>query len=305
MRDNPRMEVRFLAEGARLHDAVVRASQSPGRRVFTWTQQEGSRAAMWIIRFAQSFIDLITWHGMRQQTLAEQPADMDMNLADKQARRRANDTVERSQGSDRPEVLAAFEVGTPSVRLLVQYLSYSNTVLNQIYGESTVARRFAKGLSLILLISFMETALRSLVTGEWLGGEDAEGDAPMDRMATRLVENAGRNVTGMLPLFGPMILGFWGREEGNRLNAVPAASAIRTSARGINSIFGWLEGSGDLSVRELGMAATIFTGGIPVMAFSNRLDYLAQVKRGEVDPVNNWDFIRGILSGRASPASER
>ncbi len=300
MEGNPRMRERFSQHGQRMWDYLSRQGRGPIERLFSVTKTEGTRIAFLPIRFMQSIVDIITWHGAYQQAIAESSDTADMNRLQQDSIQKANDAVERSQGSSRPESLAPFEVGTPIQKSYTQFLNFSNGILNQILAPRTVRGKLGLLMSLPLAIGFFETFLRALANGL---PEDEDGDGILDDLAMELGTNYLRNVAGLIPVFGPMLLAF-SQGEGDRLSTAPAGSAMRLAWDGVSSFFD----EQDIDARDtknIGIMLTLITGGIPIAPIADRLSYIQAVEEGSIDPTSEWDFMRGLLTGRSSEASRR
>ena len=296
-----RMDDRLRTHTHKIQEYLNRHSAAPFRRGAIGVRDATGHLAWGPMRIMQGMVDVITWHGAYQQSIAESPADADMDMVEKRAAHDADLAVERSQGGFTPESRARHQVDTPVMQLFHQFMSFGNNLMNKMLTESALKKtkvgRFATFLWIPITLSLWETAIRSVAEG-W--PEDEDDDGPLDELAKRYAINLTRNVVGVIPFVGGSAASAMTGESA-RIGGVPAISAVKSGVRGITSLFDDKEG---VNVDDLGMMLTIFTG-IPIRAVTKHGEYMLKVQSGEVQPTSDLDFVRGALTGRASEGSRR
>lgn len=264
----------------------------------TWgaVQRWTARHAYFMQRAVQNVVDVVTWSAAFEQATEN-------GLEQDAAVREADSVVRRAQGSSTPEDVAAYEAGSPFVRLFTQFSGYFNTILNQLASAQPGDR--AK----TLLLAFSIPALTGAAIQQafWGGWDDEEGDGYDDEVAAWALGSQLRAAASLAPGFGPAITSLLSSDRpGDRLSLSPAISAVQAAKRGVETLVGLTAGEqaelrgGD--VRDLLTALSLLTG-LPIAAAGKPLGYAQDVQRGAVVPSGAVDTVRGLLSGRASPGT--
>ncbi len=279
---------------------LTRASR--GARAWTWLQQEGGNFAYFPQRILQGgIVNPITWHGAYQQAIVEAPEGLSLEEVEKRAVEFADLALERSQGSNNPESLAAYEVASPLWRLFTQFGSYSNAVLNQITSSPKGPGQAASAMALtIAAVAAGEGAIRVVLGGEV---DDEDGDGYLDDLAFFYGKMLARQAAGLIPVAGPAFMAL-AESEGTRLNAMPGITAVQAAARGFVAIADLVSGEEvtGYQARAIGSFLTT-TLGVPLMPLGRTAGYATDVSSGRVTPTSTYDYVRGLIIGRASDAS--
>lgn len=261
-------------------------------------RDEAQLAAFLPQRIVQGTVDVMTWHGAYQQSLAESRADGSITLAEAEAEavRVADLTVVRTQGSNNPEHLAAVEVNTPQAKLALAFTGYSNTVMNQVMAAGPGwAPRLRAGLWVLVVPALLESTLRVLVQG---APEDDDGDGIEDELFAHYAKGLARNATALVPVAGPMLLEAI-QSEGMRVQDSPGSAAIGQVVR-MAFTAGQAAAGEDPSaadVRMIGIGLTLLTG-FPVHPVTRGVGYAMDVESGKRQPDGALDYARGVLVGR-------
>lgn len=263
------------------------------------TSRALDRAALLPQRFTQGFVDLVTWHGAYQQAMAEAKADGTVTLeqAEKAAAEAADAAVRHTQGGGGPEDLAAYEAGTPVMKLLTQFGSYSNVVLNSVLAAGdTRTQRAAAALWVLLVPALLEPTIRMLLVG---APDDDDGDGRMDELAALYAGGVVRNVVGLVPGAGPMALAM-AESDGKRVLSSPAASTMQAAFRGVAGLADMVTGERaptGADARAWAQLMTMLTG-MPLVPVGRAAGYALDVEAGKRKPTGTADYLRGLVVGR-------
>jgi hypothetical protein len=268
------------------------------RAVLRFRQKLG-RAAFWAQRIVQGTVDTVTWHGAYQQSMANSKTDGSLTLeqAEAIAVRDADLAVRRSQGSGNPEDVAAFEATTPLMKLMLQFMSYPNLVLNQIMTAGHgISPRVRALLWTLLVPAITESTLKMLLTGM---PDDDDGDGLEDELALHYAKGVARNAAGLVPVIGPMALAM-AESEGQRVMQSPAGSLMQSVFQAFYETERLIQDGEPTArgLRALGTALTVATG-FPIVPLTRAAAYEIDVEQGRrPEPVNVVDRLRGLIVGR-------
>lgn len=255
------------------------------------TQQAFARWAFLPQRLTQGVVDVVTWHGAHQQAVAN-------GLDHEAAVAEADGAVRRSQGSQNPEDMAAYEVTSPFVQLFTQFGSYSNVVLNSVLSAS--GGRFPRARAFgwtVLLPALIEGTIRTALLARL---DDEDDDGPADEIGALYGKSILRNVAGLVPGVGPMLLGL-AEHDGRDVMRSPAASVIGATWRGFFAAGDAVPGGDEFTgqdARDLGLLLTAITG-FPLGAAGRGFGYRQDEATGKLPPARSAvDYVRGVIVGR-------
>lgn len=198
--------------------------------------------------------DTTTWHGAFEQAVAD-------GMDDASAVERADSAVRMLQGSQNPEDLAGYEAQTPIGKLFTQFGSFSNLMLNQILSAQGIGGKARATAFALLIPALIEVVIREGLTG---GPDDEDQDGVVDDWAASLGRGVVRNVAGLIPVAGPMMMAL-AESEGTRV-ASPFSTAIGGFAKGMFEAAEAVGGD-DLTAAEATAIAAVFSLlGIPIAA---------------------------------------
>ena len=293
---SPFMQLRLRDQIGQLQDDIdLLLDPSWMGELKRWTNKHGYFAQ----RFMQNQVDVVAWLAAYQQALENAPAGMTDAEVVRNAIAEGDSVVRRTQGSVTPIDTAGYERSSAFARLFTQFSSYYNTVLNQVTSAPPGSKTRAALLGLALP-AFGAAVIAALASG---GEEfdDKDEDGTMDEVLMWLFSTQAKAGLATLPGFGPLIAqaASGDKRVGDRLAPAPAWSALQALARSVSNLT-----SGDPSAgsRETNDAFTVFSvaTGVPLGGVGRSIGYVADVKRGKVEPRDTLDYLRGVASGRAS-----
>ena len=287
-----RMDQRLDRTVEKMEQDIQRMTKAPLARGVVRMQQVSGEWAFFPQRVLQGVVDVVTWHAAYQQSVAESTVGAAQEDVEGTAVEAADLAVERSQGAQNPENLAAYEAGTPLVKLFTQFGSYSNVVFNQVLGAP--GGRLLAFAWAVAAVSLFEGAIRALVAG---GVKDTDDDDEyLDELAALYGRSLLRNALGLIPVVGPTLLSI-AASEGDRLAAAPAGMTLQAAWRGAVGVLGGDEFTGS-DARNLGTLLTLMTG-LPLMPIARAAAFEVDVAAGgRGEPAGAFDHLRGLLVGR-------
>ena len=291
-----------------LNDLLLNPSKY--QKVAKWTQKHG----YFLQQAFQNQVDVVVWTATYNQTLAEMNAKTNDKKAQKEAIAKADANVRLSQDSLAAEDIAAFQVGSPFYKTLIQFTGYFNMLANLNASEYVKIFRDLgwkgnKGkLFMTYLLGFglpmlMADAIVRTLGGEW---DDEDDDGYVDEFAEWFFGSQLRGAVAMIP-FGSSLLvplnSLNDKPYDDRMSTSPSVSTLEAIAVGlprtaINLIDEDKEVTGK-NVRDVLTALSLATG-IPFTVLGRPLGYAVDVERGVIDPSSEADYVRGIVTGKAS-----
>ena len=251
----------------------------------------------------QNVVDVIAWHGARDQAVAAGMGDADAVFE-------ADSVIRRTQGSFNPEDVSLFESGMAFHRLFTMFYSYFNTQFNLLGGEAITTIRtmgwnggpklFSLYFFGFLIPAMVAEAIVQAARGE-LGDDDDDGYA--DDLVELFFGSQARFITGMVPVLGPLAIAALNRFNNkfydDRLSTSPIVSVaervVGAPASALNAATG--EGSASRAVTD-GLTLLGIILGIPTGQLAKSAGYAVKVGEGDAQPENLGDVIEGLSSGR-------
>ena len=267
----------------------------------------------------QNFVDVVTWVGSYNQTVAELGVDVGEEAASKEAIKRADAAVRMTQSSLQPEDLSAFEVGSPFYKTLIQFSGYFNMIANLNANEyikifRDLGWRGNKGkLFMTYLLGFGLPMLAADAIVRSLGGgwDDDDDDGYMDVFMSWFFGSQLRGAVALVP-FGTAATvpfnAFNNKPYDDRMTTSPSVSTLEGATvgvvkAGINIANPDKEVTGK-NVRDILTMISLATG-IPVTVLGRPIGYAIDVERGKIKPTSDVDYIRGLATGKASESSRQ
>lgn len=290
-----------------LREDIARVSQASSLRGWEGfargvkrVQQVSARVAFWPQRMLQGLVDVSTWHGAYQHKVAELKATggLSTEQIDAEAVAHADGVVKRTQGSSNPEDLAAYEAGTPLMKLLSQFSSYSNVVLNQIMSSQPGWSSKLRVLGWVVLVpAFAEATLRAALAG--VPDDDKDGERDLEEIATLYAKSLARNLGGLVPVVGAAALAL-AESDGRRMQTSPAGMVLQQAWQGLGASFGAATGqdTSAAQARAIGVLLTMVTG-LPLTPITRAIGWEIDVETGRArKPTGPVDYVRGLVVGR-------
>jgi hypothetical protein len=269
-------------------------------------------------------LDIVTWLGAYNQAIAEIAASAGDKEAQREAVSRADAAVRLTQGAMNPEDVAAYEQGTPFYRTITQFTTYLNTLANlnaDEYGKIVRELGIRKGAGKLVKAHILAYAVPMIIFGAWTdlisGGWDDDDESWYAHALGVLFGSYFSGGVGMLP-FGSQVQGI---AEATIAKSI-GGSVIRNKEHinvspSINALEGGVVGAADTAYRAVSgkeitgknikdalTLVSLFTG-IPLNPIGKTVGYAVDVNNNKIQPTSTADFIRGLITGSASPESKK
>jgi hypothetical protein len=283
-------------------------------KVQAWTSQHG-----YFLQTAfQNQVDIVAWVGAYNQAIEKLGSGYDDAEAHAEAVQRADAVVRMTQSSLTAEDKSAFEVGTPFMATLLQFSGYFNMIANLNATEFTkifrdlgwrghkgmLFQKYLLGFALPMLVA--DAIVRTL-GGGW---DDEDDDGYLDEFMEWFFGSQIKGAVAMVPVAGPAVWSLTNvandKPYDDKMSSSPAVSTLEGSTFGvakaaINIVDKDKEVTGK-NVRDVLTAISLATG-VPVAVLGRPLGYAVDVNRGKVNPTSNADYVRGLVTGKASEES--
>ena len=291
-----------------LNDLLLNPSKY--QKVAKWTQKHG----YFLQQAFQNQVDVVVWSATYNQTLAEMDVKTSDKKAQKEAIAKADANVRLSQDSLAAEDIAAFQVGSPFYKTLIQFTGYFNMLANLNADEYVkifrdLGWRGNKGkLFMTYLLGFglpmlMADAIVRTLGGQW---EDEDEDGYIDDFAEWFFGSQIRGAVAMIPFGSSLAVPFNSLNDkpyDDRMATSPSVSTLEAIAVGLpRTVINLVDDDKEVTgknVRDTLTALSLATG-IPFTVLGRPLGYAIDVERDKIDPSSEVDYIRGIITGKAS-----
>lgn len=268
--------------------------------------------------FLQTAVDQamgpIIWMGAYKQGL-------DLGDSHEDARKAADDVVRQTQGSQLPEEIANYEVGSPFYRMFTQFSGFFNAQANMLGTEfSKVSHELGlksglgRGFFLFAFGVLAPAMVSELIVQALRGGpgdEDDDGEY-LDDWISALTFGTARYVTAMAPGVGPAAIAMWNtfnhKPYDDRMSTAPAISMVETAVKSPASVYkAWAEDESGKPGRAIMDSATTVSMllGVPARSIAKPFAYAADVEADYIEPADGLDYARGLVTGTASPESKQ
>ena len=291
-----------------LNDLLLNPSKF--QKVSKWTQKHG----YFLQQAFQNQVDVVVWTATYNQTLAEMSAKTNDKKAQKEAIAKADANVRLTQDSLAAEDIAAFQVGSPFYKTLIQFTGYFNMLANLNADEYTkifrdLGWRGNKGkLFMTYLLGFglpmlMADAIVRTLGGQW---EDEDDDGYIDEFAEWFFGSQLRGAVAMVPFGNSLAVPFNSLNDkpyDDRMATSPSVSTLEAIAVGLpRTVINLVDEDKEVTgknVRDVLTALSLATG-IPFTVLGRPLGYAIDVESGKIDPSSEVDYVRGLVTGKAS-----
>jgi hypothetical protein len=297
-----------------MNDLVLNPSKFD--KVQKWANHHG----YFLQQAFQNQVDVVTWVATFNKTLAELGAQTSDQAAAREAVQQADAAVRMTQSSLAAEDIAAFEVGTPFYRTFIQFSGYFNMLANLNADEyikvfRDMGWRGNKGkLAMIYVLGFMLPMVLSDAIVRTMGGQwdDEDDDGYLDEVMEWFFGSQLRGAVALIPGFGTgvaaVINAFNDKPYDDRMATSPAVSALEGATVGVvkagmNLVDESKQVTGK-NVRDVLTLLSLVTG-IPLTVLGRPIGYEMEVDRGKITPTDTMDYIRGLVTGKASEASRQ
>ena len=283
------------------------------KKIQKWAERHG----YFIQQAFQNQVDTVVWAASYNKVLAESPKTMSETEVQKEAIQQADANVRLTQDSLQAEDLAAFQVGSPFYKTMVQFGGYFNMIANlnatqykKLFND--LGWQGTKGqLFMTYLLGFGMPAFVADLIVRATGGDldDEDEDGYIDDVASWFFGSQFRTAAALVPFGNIAIVPFNSFNDlpyDDRITTSPSISTLEAAGVGtarflINAADPDKEITGK-NVRDI-LTLMSLTTGIPFTILGRPVSVQIDIERGFVDPENIPDHIRALITGKASRRS--
>ena len=283
------------------------------KKIQKWAERHG----YFIQQAFQNQVDTVVWAASYNKVLAESPKTMSETEVQKEAIQQADANVRMTQDSLQAEDLAAFQVGSPFYKTMVQFGGYFNMIANlnatqykKLFND--LGWQGTKGqLFMTYLLGFGMPAFVADLIVRATGGDldDEDEDGYIDDVASWFFGSQFRSAAALVPFGNIAIVPFNSFNDlpyDDRITTSPSISTLEAAGVGtarffINAADPDKEITGK-NVRDILTLMSLSTG-IPFTILGRPVSVQIDIERGVVDPENIPDHIRALITGKASRRS--
>lgn len=252
----------------------------------------------------QNIVNTIVWNAAYNQNI-------EAGMSEVEAVRESDSAVRRTQGTNNPEDISAFQTGTAAKNLFTQFSGYFNMIAN-LNGSNLleISRGIGvkKGAGKLFYVTLMSVSLPAIVGNVlrkgWAGNFDEDDDdVYVDDLLSSAFWSQVQYATAMVPWVGQLINAGVNRFNDNfyddRMSLSPVVSLLESSAGATKAAYDIVTGE-DVTKRDVKdiLTAIGFWSGTPVGPIGKPVGYLMDVAEGEAEPTGAADFLRGLVTGR-------
>ena len=281
-----------------------------------WTQKHG----YFLQQAFQNQVDVVVWSATYNQTLAQLDKTVTAEAAHKEAISRADAAVRLTQDSLVSEDLSAVQVGSPFYKTLIQFTGYFNMLANLNAGayikiirdmgfkgnKGKLLYTYVMGFGLPML---MADAIVRTLGGQW---DDEDDDGYIDEVAEWFFMSQVRGATALIPLVGTAIAvpfnAFNDKPYDDRMSTSPSISTLEAATVGVvKAGLNLADPDKQVTGKNVRDVLTLISlaVGVPVTVLGRPLGYAVDVEQGKTRPTSEADYIRGLISGKASEESRK
>tara|TARA_Y100001938_G_scaffold99820_1_gene136483 strand:- start:866 stop:9442 length:8577 start_codon:yes stop_codon:yes gene_type:complete len=295
----------------RLNELVVNPSNL--KKMQNW----GVKHSYFLQQTFQGITDAIVWMGTYNQVHETLSKNMSDEAIMKEAIKQADANVRMTQDSLLPEDRAAFQNMDPIVQSFTQFTGYFNMIANlgftqyQKLMKDEIGFKFkGQNSQQLVYASMYAVVMPAIVAGiimrlvnDRIEDEDEDGYIH-DDMAWAAFGDIVNYTAGLVPVAGQLALlpfnQFDDKPWNDDIVSSPGIEALATSSKTLFK-FPVQIAKGELKGRDIMDVSTMFSMfGIPVTPLGRTFGYIYDVRSGNVRPKNPFDFIRGVVTGKAS-----
>ena len=286
------------------------------QKVQKWAERHG----YFMQQAFQNQVDSVVWSATYNKILTESPKTMSEIQVQKEAIQQADANVRLTQDSLQAEDLAAFQVGSPFYKTMVQFGGYFNMIANlnatqykKLFNDLgfKVGGKGTGQLFMTYLLGFAMPAFVADLIVRATGGDldDEDEDGYLDDIAGWFFGSQFRAGFALVPFGNIAIVPFNSFNDlpyDDRITTSPSMSTLEAATVGtartlINAADPDKEVTGK-NVRDVLTLLTLATG-IPFTLLGRPISVQYDINRGVIDPENTPDHIRALITGKASRRS--
>ena len=310
------MDSRLKNQMHGLYDEIEKMLKNPSK--YDDTKSWFDTNAYFMQNACQSPVDVIAWWSKYNEVFAEAELGTDPNNIEKEAIQQADATVRLTQGSNLPENIAAYQVGSPFYQSLIQFSGWANMMANlnaanfvKIFRD--LGWRGNKGLLLYQFFwGFYSVAVVCDVINKMFSGgfDDDDDDGYLDTLLDILIGSPIRLAASVIPGGGTVLQtamsGFTSVQWDNRMSSAPSAQAIENAFQAPSAVMNAFDPDKDITGQNVNDVATLLSlvFKLPIKGIARPVSYLVDVNRGKVEPTSTVDLMRGLITGTATKESK-
>jgi hypothetical protein len=260
----------------------------------------------------QNVLDVIVWQGAYNQALARGETALE-------AAKQGDAAVRQTQGTTFAEDVSRIETGPAVLRSFTHMYTYFNMWSNLLSTEFRLAvqemglRKAAGRLLYVYIAGYAAPALLAQLIADALRGqlpEDEDDDGWMDEWLGWFFGVQAKTALAFAPIVGQAGVATMGAYTDvpydDRVGTSPAIGAIESAARTVSgkSVYQAMFEDGDKSraTKDVLSMLTLMTG-LPFQVAARPIGYAVDVAEGDIEPTDDLDYVRGLVTGTASEAS--
>ena len=265
----------------------------------------------------QNQVDSVVWAASYEKTMAELPKTFTFEQARAEAIQQADANVRLTQDSLSAEDLPAFMVTTPFIKTFLQFGNYFNMIANL---NGTAYKKIMRDLGwrgnkgklfMTYLLGFAMPAFVAdmIVRALGEGFIDDEEDGIADDFMGWYFGSQIRSAAALVPFGTAALVGINmldNKPYNDRITVSPSVSILEASLRApITTILALTSEDKDLSGRNVKDLLTFLSlvTGVPLTILGKPIGYQVDVSQGKIDPTGLPDYVRGLITGKASGKS--
>jgi hypothetical protein len=267
----------------------------------------------------QNIVNVVTWTAKYNQVLSEIGTSISDSEAQAEAVQQADAAVRLTQGGMSPEDVARFQVSTPFINSMTQFMGFFNMTANLNADELVMVFRDLgwrgnKGkLMMIYILGLAAPALVSDAISRSLGqGWDDDDDGYLDDVADWFFGSQARYVTAMVPFgsaaYTSVTAPFNNKPYDDRITSSPSITSLEASTIGVGkAIINIADDDKELTGRNVRDVLTLVSNvtGVPVAVLGRPISYQVDVEREKIEPTGAIDYMRGLITGVPSAESKK
>ena len=265
----------------------------------------------------QNQVDSVVWAASYEKTMAQLPKTFTFEQARAEAIQQADANVRLTQDSLSAEDLPAFMVTTPFIKTFLQFGNYFNMIANL---NGTAYKKIMRDLGwrgnkgklfMTYLLGFAMPAFVAdmIVRALGEGFIDDEDDGIADDFMGWYFGSQIRSAAALVPFGTAALVGINmldNKPYNDRITVSPSVSILEASLRApVTTILALTSEDKDLSGRNVKDLLTFLSlvTGVPLTILGKPIGYQVDVNRGKIDPTGLPDYVRGLITGKASGKS--